>query len=234
MVAERFEESLPISEKALALARHVGDPRQRSARSPCSASTAPTSATASPALVHVSTSPPACRGDPGDRIGLERAYVNLTDALTMLGRSRESARLGKSGLEAMRRYGIESTLLVDGYPRVADRDRRLGRRGHTQCGRPSRNARQLPPLPPHRPRRPRDRTRRLRGRTHPSRGRAPHCAKTEACGTTSSTSQNWPCGNSGGPRPTMPFVTAWRDRVRGTPHSCVSRSARKGFAHPRN
>ena len=44
--------------------------------------------------------------------GLDRAYVNLTDALTMLGRPRESARLGQAGLEAMRRYGIDSTLLV--------------------------------------------------------------------------------------------------------------------------
>jgi DNA-binding NarL/FixJ family response regulator len=48
----------------------------------------------------------------GDRIGLERAYANCTDALTMLGRLRESARLAGSGLEALRRYGIESALLV--------------------------------------------------------------------------------------------------------------------------
>ncbi len=40
------------------------------------------------------------------------AYVNFTDALTMLGRPRESARLGQSGLEVLRRYGIHSTLLV--------------------------------------------------------------------------------------------------------------------------
>jgi DNA-binding CsgD family transcriptional regulator len=48
----------------------------------------------------------------GDRIGLERAYANCTDALAMLGRPRESARLAQVGLEAMRRYGIESALLV--------------------------------------------------------------------------------------------------------------------------
>jgi DNA-binding CsgD family transcriptional regulator len=48
----------------------------------------------------------------GDHIGLERVYINLTDALTMLGRLRESARLGQAGLEVMRRYGIDSTLLV--------------------------------------------------------------------------------------------------------------------------
>ena len=48
----------------------------------------------------------------GDHLGLDRAYVNFTDALTMLGRPRESARLGQAGLEVMRRYGIDSTLLV--------------------------------------------------------------------------------------------------------------------------
>ena len=48
----------------------------------------------------------------GDHLGLERAYINFTDALTMLGRLRESARLGQAGLEVMRRYGIDSTLLV--------------------------------------------------------------------------------------------------------------------------
>jgi DNA-binding CsgD family transcriptional regulator/tetratricopeptide (TPR) repeat protein len=48
----------------------------------------------------------------GDDIGLERAYINLTDALTMLGRPRESARLAQAGLEVMRRYGVHSAVLV--------------------------------------------------------------------------------------------------------------------------
>jgi DNA-binding CsgD family transcriptional regulator len=47
-----------------------------------------------------------------DHWGLERAYINLTDALTMVGRPRESAHVGQAGLEALRRYGIESPLLV--------------------------------------------------------------------------------------------------------------------------
>jgi DNA-binding CsgD family transcriptional regulator/tetratricopeptide (TPR) repeat protein len=51
----------------------------------------------------------------GDDLGLERAYINLTDALTMLGRARESARLGQAGLEVMRRYGIHSTVLVANF-----------------------------------------------------------------------------------------------------------------------
>jgi DNA-binding CsgD family transcriptional regulator/tetratricopeptide (TPR) repeat protein len=48
----------------------------------------------------------------GDRIGLDRVYVNLTDALTMLGRLRESVQLGRQGLEAIHRYGIDSAVLV--------------------------------------------------------------------------------------------------------------------------
>jgi DNA-binding CsgD family transcriptional regulator len=45
-------------------------------------------------------------------MGLERAYVNFTSALTMLERHRESLRLGREGLESMRRYGIDTALLV--------------------------------------------------------------------------------------------------------------------------
>jgi DNA-binding CsgD family transcriptional regulator/tetratricopeptide (TPR) repeat protein len=48
----------------------------------------------------------------GDHWGLDRVYVNFTDVLLMLGRPRESARLGREGLEAMRRYGIHSSLIV--------------------------------------------------------------------------------------------------------------------------
>jgi DNA-binding CsgD family transcriptional regulator len=51
----------------------------------------------------------------GDDVGLERVYINLTDALTMLGRARESARLGQAGLEVMRRHGIHSTILVANF-----------------------------------------------------------------------------------------------------------------------
>ena len=45
---------------------------------------------------------------------LDRAYVWLTDVLTMLGRPRESARLAAEGVEVIRRYGIEhGTLLAN-------------------------------------------------------------------------------------------------------------------------
>jgi DNA-binding CsgD family transcriptional regulator/tetratricopeptide (TPR) repeat protein len=48
----------------------------------------------------------------GDHWGLDRVYVNFTDALTMLGRPRESAQLGQMGLQAMRRYGLYSPVLL--------------------------------------------------------------------------------------------------------------------------
>jgi tetratricopeptide (TPR) repeat protein len=51
-------------------------------------------------------------GEIGDRLGLERAYVNFTDALMELGRPRESAQLGETGLEVVRRYGLHSVLLI--------------------------------------------------------------------------------------------------------------------------
>jgi tetratricopeptide repeat protein len=103
MVAWRHAESLPICEQALALARRVGA-REAEVRA---------LTVLGGDLAHLG------RGEEGvshfrqalqlaeeigDRIGLERAYVNFTDALTMLGRPRESARLGQSGLEALRRH----------------------------------------------------------------------------------------------------------------------------------
>jgi DNA-binding CsgD family transcriptional regulator/tetratricopeptide (TPR) repeat protein len=48
----------------------------------------------------------------GDRIGLDRVYTNLTDSLTMLGRLQESVQVGRQGLEAVHRYGIDSAVLV--------------------------------------------------------------------------------------------------------------------------
>jgi len=48
----------------------------------------------------------------GDPLALLHAYVSLTDVLTMLARPEESARVGERGLEVVRRYGIDSTLLV--------------------------------------------------------------------------------------------------------------------------
>ena len=51
-------------------------------------------------------------GEIGDPVALQRAYITLTDVLTMLGRPAESARVGETGLAAVRRYGVDDTVLV--------------------------------------------------------------------------------------------------------------------------
>jgi tetratricopeptide (TPR) repeat protein len=50
--------------------------------------------------------------DAGDPLALLSAYVSLTDVLTMLGKPQESVRVGQRGLEIVRRYGIDRTVLV--------------------------------------------------------------------------------------------------------------------------
>ena len=110
MVAWRHAESLPVAEQALALARRVG---------------------AGEAEVRALT---VLAGDLaylgaddgldgfgealelaeriGDLLGVDRVYVNLSDALMMLGQPCESARVAQNGLDAMRRYGIDNPLLA--------------------------------------------------------------------------------------------------------------------------
>jgi DNA-binding CsgD family transcriptional regulator/tetratricopeptide (TPR) repeat protein len=110
-VAWRHAESLPICEQALALARDVGA-REAEVRA---------LTVRGSDLAYLGSGEQGV-GDLrqaiqraeeyGDRIGLERAWVHLTDVLTMLGRPGESARLGQEGLGAMRRYGIVSPLLM--------------------------------------------------------------------------------------------------------------------------
>jgi DNA-binding CsgD family transcriptional regulator/tetratricopeptide (TPR) repeat protein len=110
-VAWRHGESLPICEQALALARGIGADE--------AVVRALTVLGSDLAYLGSGEEGVADLGEAvqlaekiGDHIGLERAYVHLTDVLTMLGRPRESARLGQAGLEVMRRWGVDSTLLV--------------------------------------------------------------------------------------------------------------------------
>jgi DNA-binding CsgD family transcriptional regulator len=111
MVDWRYAESLPIAEQALALARNIGA-REAEVRA---------LTVLGGDLAYLGRDEEGLASfrqalqlaeEIGDRLGLERAYANCTDALTMLGRPRESTRLAQSGLETMRRYGIESALLV--------------------------------------------------------------------------------------------------------------------------
>jgi DNA-binding CsgD family transcriptional regulator/tetratricopeptide (TPR) repeat protein len=111
MVAWRHSESLPLSEQALAVARRVraGEAEVR-ALTVLGADLAYLGRGAD-GLAQLRNALRLAE-EIGDRWGLHRAYVNLTDAVMMLGRPAESARLGQEGLEVMRRYGIQSAVLL--------------------------------------------------------------------------------------------------------------------------
>ena len=92
MLAGRHAESLPIAEQALALSRErTARARQRFGHSPSSASTWCMSARGEDGVARLRQ---ALRlaAEVGDDIGLDRAYVNLTSVLTMLGRNVEAAQ----------------------------------------------------------------------------------------------------------------------------------------------
>ena len=152
MVACRYAESLRISEQALALARGLG------------AQEAEVRALTVLGIDHGCLN----RGEEGiayvrqalqlaeeigDHIGLERAYINLTDVLTRLGRLRESVRLGQAGLEVIGRYGIYSALLVSnrggrtasGGAYRRDPDRSQAPAPGTRAAHPARTARSRAP-----------------------------------------------------------------------------------------
>ena len=114
MVAWRHAESLPIAEQALALARDLGAGEAEVRALTVLGSDLVYLGRGEEGLAHFRQALQLAE-EIGDHLGLDRAYVNLTDALTMLGRPAESARLGQAGLEAMRRYGIDSTLLVSNH-----------------------------------------------------------------------------------------------------------------------
>jgi DNA-binding NarL/FixJ family response regulator/tetratricopeptide (TPR) repeat protein len=111
MVAWRYDESQAACEQALALARAVGArPAELLALTVLGVDLA--------YLGHtdegVSQLWRALKlaEEHGDPLALLYVYVEITDVLMMLGRPRESARVGERGLKAVRRYGIDSTVLV--------------------------------------------------------------------------------------------------------------------------
>ena len=159
-----------------------------------------------------SPGPAARRGDRRSTAACDRAYVNLTDVLTMLGRPRRvGASWRQAGLEAMRRYGIDSTVLVANQIEAllaigdwdeADSASAAALRAHH---------RQLPVHAAHRSAPTSSSaaaTSTPRGRT--SRPRAPPCARTAGSASTTATSPSSPCGSAAGRTPTRPFATAWR------------------------
>ena len=112
----------------------------------------------------------------GDQIGLDRAYANLTDALTMLGRPRESLQVAEEGLEVMRPVRDRQRPHRLESDRGAGRDRRLGRRRQAERRSAARGHVELPGRTAHTPRGLRNRSRRVRRCTSASRGRERHPA----------------------------------------------------------
>jgi DNA-binding CsgD family transcriptional regulator/tetratricopeptide (TPR) repeat protein len=110
-MAWRFDESLGICEQALALARTVGADAVELRALVCLGRDLAYLGRADEGVAQLWRALELAeqRGDPR---ALLQAYVSLTDVLMMLGRPRESARIGERGLEAVRRYGIDSTVLV--------------------------------------------------------------------------------------------------------------------------
>jgi DNA-binding CsgD family transcriptional regulator/tetratricopeptide (TPR) repeat protein len=111
MLAWRFEESLAICEQALALARTVGaDAVELRALLDLGRDLAYLGR-ADEGVAQLWRALELAE-ESGDPLALLHACVSLTDVLMMLGRPTESARTGERGLEAVRRYGIDRTVLV--------------------------------------------------------------------------------------------------------------------------
>jgi DNA-binding CsgD family transcriptional regulator/tetratricopeptide (TPR) repeat protein len=111
MVARRHAESLPVGEEALLLSRAVGAGEAEVRALTLLGGDHAYLGRAEEGLAYFRQALELAE-QIGDYWGLERVYINLTDALTMLGRPRESIRTGQKGLEEMRRYGVESSLIV--------------------------------------------------------------------------------------------------------------------------
>jgi len=111
MVAGRHAESLPLSEEALGLARQVGAREAEVRALTVRGNDLAYLGRAEEGLADLRHAMRLAEKI-GDHWGLDRVYVNLTDALTMLGRPGESFRVAAAGLEVLRRYGIQSAVLA--------------------------------------------------------------------------------------------------------------------------
>jgi DNA-binding CsgD family transcriptional regulator/tetratricopeptide (TPR) repeat protein len=107
----RYDESLAICEQALGLARAVGARSAELRALEVLGSDLAYLGRTEEGLARVRQALQLAE-ELGDPLALHRAYVTLTDVLTMVGRPAESARLGAAGLDAMRGYGIDHTVLT--------------------------------------------------------------------------------------------------------------------------
>jgi DNA-binding CsgD family transcriptional regulator/tetratricopeptide (TPR) repeat protein len=113
-LAWRFEESLAVSQEALAVAQAVGAHAAEFRALELLGSDLVYLGRAEEGLEHLQQVLELAEQS-GDPLELRQAYVGLTDVYTMLGRPREAARLAATGLEATRRYGVENTVLEANY-----------------------------------------------------------------------------------------------------------------------
>jgi DNA-binding CsgD family transcriptional regulator/tetratricopeptide (TPR) repeat protein len=111
MLAWRYEESLVVCERALALALMVGAQSAQLRALIVLGTDLAYLGRGDEGLGHLRQALRLAE-ERGDPMMLQRVYVMLTDVLTMLGRPRESARLAAAGLEIMRGFGVDSTVLV--------------------------------------------------------------------------------------------------------------------------
>jgi DNA-binding CsgD family transcriptional regulator/tetratricopeptide (TPR) repeat protein len=113
-LAWRFEESLETCEQALALARAIGAHATELRTLMVLGSDLVYLGHADEGLDHLRRALQLAE-QASDPLAVMRASVSLTDALTMLARPRESTRVAEAGLEVIRRYGIDATVLVSNY-----------------------------------------------------------------------------------------------------------------------
>jgi DNA-binding CsgD family transcriptional regulator/tetratricopeptide (TPR) repeat protein len=114
MLAWRFDESLAICEQALALARAVGAHAVELRAIPDLGRNLAYLGRSEEGLPHHRQGLQLAE-EIGDPLALLHVYISLSDVLMMLGKPEESARAGEGGLEAVRRYGIDSTVLVANF-----------------------------------------------------------------------------------------------------------------------
>jgi len=107
----RHDESLALCEQALELARTVGAREAELVALTTLGSNLAYLGRGDEGLARLREALELAEELPDPR-SLQNAYVDLTDALTMLGRPAESAQVGEEGLEAVRPYGVEHTVLT--------------------------------------------------------------------------------------------------------------------------